>query len=670
LANTPKAPSSVITVGGGFINYNYMFRSSLDTPFVEQNMGQHMVMAGFDATVADIPVKITYYGRRSNSIYLRDYNDIRVEFNVQEFNRLRQANLRKRLDGILSRIQNPEIVKQLQSYAEQIAGLKRWLNTTELLNSYLESKRNLVYGEKLPDNVGDKQLVITCSRRIVETYEAKQRLLRSFEKVEDSLKELYTTNSAKVQQLRQLINGNMRTSQGADIIAQKLKEQNALDARTEKWLRNLYAVRTFAVGRTLPDMSNLTVKNLNVTGLNVAVNPGKLYLALTAGTIDFRSRDFLYGKPSRVPQYVFAAAAGYGTKEGNHFFVTGYTGKKQIISNSSSGALVLSGLSLQGQWIWKQYLRITAEAAQSTSPVYTSASGGKPSGFNIHDNSNKAYSLQGHGYIPYTQTRIDGYYQRTGINFQNFTNYRVNANASTWNLRAEQYVWKKQLRLQASARKNDYSNPYVVQQYNSNTIFTSFSATFRRRNWPYLTMGYMPSSQYTIVANQVVENRYQTLNITTGHVYRVGNMQANGTFMYSKFYNSGSDTGFVYYNANHFYTAHQFAFPRFAANIGYSRTANSQYSLDVMEGGLLIKYGQFIQAGFGAKINRYNLSEVKTGGYGTLRIMWKTLGDINIWYERSYLPGAASGLKVNEWMTVGFTRYFNNKINVWTKSSR
>ena len=77
LANTPKAPSSVITVGGGFINYNYMFRSALDTPYMEQNMGQHLVMAGFDATVADIPVKITYYGRRSNSIYLRDYNDVR-----------------------------------------------------------------------------------------------------------------------------------------------------------------------------------------------------------------------------------------------------------------------------------------------------------------------------------------------------------------------------------------------------------------------------------------------------------------------------------------------------------------------------------------------------------------------------------------------------------------
>lgn len=85
LADTPKPPSSVITVGGGFINYNYMFRSALDTPFVEQNLGQHMITAVVDVSVADIPFRMTYYGRRSNSAYLRDYNDFRIEFNGPEF---------------------------------------------------------------------------------------------------------------------------------------------------------------------------------------------------------------------------------------------------------------------------------------------------------------------------------------------------------------------------------------------------------------------------------------------------------------------------------------------------------------------------------------------------------------------------------------------------------
>ncbi|MGN6438275.1 MAG: hypothetical protein ACTHMM_17165 [Agriterribacter sp.] len=657
-------PSSLAQVGGGYIQYNYLFRSALDTPFVESNLGQHMITAGLDFAVADIPFRLTYYGRQSNSQYLRDYHDFRVEFNGPRFRQLRQQQLRKKLTGALQQLQPPQLNNQLKGNLQKIRELRNLLNSKEWLNKYLESKKYLAYRDQLPTELPNKEAVIRAAENFVKLYEEKQRLSSSLQHQTDSLQALYNGNLRKIQQLQKLIDGNLYTEQGTQRISKELQKAGVKDKKTQRLLNTAYAIRTLAIGRTLPRMSNLTVNNLNVSGINFEYNANNLYLALTAGKIDFRTRDFLYGKPSPVKQQVYAGSIGYGLKEGNHLIVTGYTGRKQIISNSGLASSPLSGMSLEGQWTIGQYLRLTAEAAQSTSPVYASPQGNKTQGFRLNDHTNKAYSIKAYSYIPQTQTRLEGYYQKTGINFQNFTNYRVNANASTWNIRAEQYLFKRQLRVMAAARKNDYSNPFVLQQYNSNTVFKSLSATFRRRKLPSLTVGYMPSSQYTIIDNQVAENRYQSLNIHIAHAYKIGLMTANGSVMYNRFYNSGTDTSFVYYNANQFYTAHQFIFNLFTANVGYARTANQQYSLDVMEGGLSITWFKKLVAGFGAKINQYNQTEVKTGGYFNLRCNWPALGDLSLWYESGYLPGAARSLLKNEWFTLGFTRYFNNRIKL------
>jgi hypothetical protein len=327
----------------------------------------------------------------------------------------------------------------------------------------------------------------------------------------------------------------------------------------------------------------------------------------------------------------------------------------------------VSGVSVHVQWVMREYLRLAGEVAQSTSPLYAGNGNVTAKNFSLNDNTNQAYNVEVYSFIPGTKTRIEGYYQKTGINFQNFTNYRINANAATWSIRADQYVWKKQLRLQAAARKNDYSNPYVQQRYNTNTVFTSFSATFRKRNYPSLTLGYMPASQYTIVGDDVVENRYQTLNITTSHTFRIGKMNTTGTLMYNRFYNHSSDTAFLYYNANYFYASEQFIFSRFTANIGYAHTANNQYALDVMDGGLMLTWWRQLQFGGGAKINQYNNSEVQTGAYANLRFTLSTIGDFNCRYEKGYLPGIVSGLRKNEWFTLSFTRYFNNRASVWKR---
>ncbi|MFD2920403.1 hypothetical protein ACFS6H_11815 [Terrimonas rubra] len=94
----------------GYINYNWNYRSGVDTPFNYQNISQHHITASSDLTLAGLlPLRVTYFERRSNSPFFRDFRDIRVDVNTYEINRLKQARVREYING------------QLKEYIKQIA---------------------------------------------------------------------------------------------------------------------------------------------------------------------------------------------------------------------------------------------------------------------------------------------------------------------------------------------------------------------------------------------------------------------------------------------------------------------------------------------------------------------------------------------------------------------
>src|SRR5690606_21024453 len=92
---------SFLKPGSGYLNYNWHYRTGIDTPFVENNISQHLLTGSFNATLANmIPLRITYFERRSNSHLFRDFRDIRVELNVPEFQKIKADQLRKYLAGL------------------------------------------------------------------------------------------------------------------------------------------------------------------------------------------------------------------------------------------------------------------------------------------------------------------------------------------------------------------------------------------------------------------------------------------------------------------------------------------------------------------------------------------------------------------------------------------
>src|SRR6185312_12805369 len=96
IINSLKASSPFIVFKSGVANYNYSYRSNLDTPFIANNIQQHFATLSANVLVAQkFPLKVSIYERRSNSDYFRNYTDVRIDFDESEFHRLQSQKLSK-----------------------------------------------------------------------------------------------------------------------------------------------------------------------------------------------------------------------------------------------------------------------------------------------------------------------------------------------------------------------------------------------------------------------------------------------------------------------------------------------------------------------------------------------------------------------------------------------
>jgi hypothetical protein len=79
----------------------------------------------------------------------------------------------------------------------------------------------------------------------------------------------------------------------------KLKALHISDSSLPKGYQALYSIKSFGIGRTMLDYSELSAKNISINGLQIEYNP-RSYMALAAGTVDYRFRDYTTQTPRRA----------------------------------------------------------------------------------------------------------------------------------------------------------------------------------------------------------------------------------------------------------------------------------------------------------------------------------------------------------------------------------
>ncbi|WP_276482890.1 hypothetical protein [Paraflavitalea pollutisoli] len=656
----------LLKVNGGYVSYQFNYRSAIDTPYVEKDIAQHNVTGNLNLTVAGyLPFKVNFWSRQSNSAIFRDITEVQATFDAPAFRQQLQQSLKNRLLSLAPHLRDSLTEKLLSLKKLSLAAmLPQWQVFTPqaLVEAHeLIKVPRITWQPHLPDSTNQirEDSLKKIASAFLDLYEqTKAAYDRAVQQV-DSLQKVYDKSLAKVQQFKQLVTGRWDDLVSSRHMEEQLQSFGMNESAIPPKYKWLLGLRQFSLGRSVTNYSDLTVKNTSVNGINVEYNSW-YYFALSAGLVDYRYRDFVVNGANKKAQYLFLARAGLGRLEKNFFILSVFRGEKQLFPSSGArlSSINVTGISAEAKWQLNPSSYISGEIAKSLAPDFRNNPIQGNTKFDLRDRSNQAYAVKAYTFITQTGTRLEGFYKYTGANYQSFSSFQTNAALESWSVKGEQNFFRRKLRLTASLRKNEFTNPFLPQDYNSNTIFKSLTASFRMRRWPVITVGYQPMSQLTALDSIVVENRFQVLNGSSFHTYKLGDLRTASTLVLNKYFNTSRDTAFLYYNATNVFAGQQFFFTAFTGQLAASYTHNGSYRLVVLDGGIQLNLGSVGTVGGGVKVNNLNDDMMKAGGYINANIRVYKQDFITLSYDRGYLPGFNKSLVRNELATIQFVKSF------------
>jgi hypothetical protein len=686
----------------GNISYDFDYWSNIDTPYAESNINQQTVQTYIDLNYKnEYPFRVVFTTRWSNSSLFRNITDVSFQYNAGQFNNQvkRQAlgllaAENKERDSLL-RMEKQLAVKEKEfnSLNGLVKGPSRdeWLivqRELQFWKSHDTSRRQnaLIDSAHLPNLDGLRRYKFggdigsrpsDTSGKKASTYPDSTYLLRydSLRKRADSLgKELdsLVRQYKKLQEAGNVANRNsqreLQSITRGTQLKEKLDDLHLPDSSLPKGYKTLYSIRSFGIGRSLLNYSELSAKNVNINGIQVEYNPSS-YMAFAAGTVDYRFRDYTVGDATKG-QYIALMRYGWGKKDGNNLIFTYYTGKRQLynVNTTTTGSPVpdysLMGFTLQGCYRLGKTTALIAEVAKSSLPYYILDSSQEhsvlASALKMNDRSNEAYSLKINSFIPSSQTKLSATYSRFGANFQSFSLFTTGNRQTAWAVKVDQPFFKKRLLVTGSIRTNDFLNPLLTTAYSSTAVFGSIQATMRLKNWPTVSIGYFPSSQIVKLSNsQYQENLFYTISGSISEAYKTKGIQMMSLLLYTRFYNKITDTGFIYFNTQNFLLSQTALVGRLSIQLQGSIAANASYTLYVVDGKADYRLLSWLSVGAGIKYNMQTVYDIRQWGYSAnAAVGVPKLGDFRLMGDKGFIPGNNKRLVQNNLGRLTYTKVF------------
>lgn len=677
----PKVP--FLTIHGN-IMYNVNYYSQIDTPYDEHDIYQHTVQTYLDILVkGQYPMRIFLTNRFSNSPLFRNYNDFNFSYTNAAFNQSIKDQLKRQyMDSLPSQKRLDSLLAVLNNDMRKLNGLNGWMNNPGLIQKLVEAREQAYFADQQKkagaqdSTQWPKGLTYNSLFGMNGASSAKgpgadtahlDSLYRVRQQQADSLKKeiatLQTLVAGASQTSQGEVNSNLQKIQSASTPDQLQKEMKILhlsDTSLPKGYKTLMAVKSFSIGRSVVNYSDLSAKNISINGLQAEYNPSNYY-AVATGAINYQFRDFLLQQPNQPSQYMNVFRYGRGLKDGNSIILTYFQGHRQLYSTSvtdSAGQIPsssLMGLTLQGNYRVTKQILLTAEIGKSSVPTYVSDSVGRSypgeggQMLQLNDRSNEAYSLKANAFFPATQTRIKASFERVGENYQSFSVFTDGSALTAWSGSLDQLLWHKQLDVVLSAYTNDFSNPNLNAQYSSTTVFKSIQATLRRPKWPVLSLGFFPSSQLTELGNgSYVEDLFYTMVGNGTYSYTWHKTLMNTTMVYTQFYNRAQDSGFAYFNTKNLLVSQSVFLKKFTLQGDASAAANQAYDLYTLEGKVQYTVNKNLMVGAGIKYNDQTVYDIQLWGYSA-ELTWRMgqLGQLQFSADKGFIPGMNNVLVPN-----------------------
>ncbi|WP_143081142.1 hypothetical protein [Chitinophaga rupis] len=695
--HTSQVPlrSPFLTVHGN-VMYDVYYQSNVDTPYVEKDVYQHTVQTFLDITIRNqYPLRVAFSTNMGNSSLFRNVTGLNLRYTNRDFKNMLMNNARHWDAGRLHQLQQLQLLRDsLELRANEISRLKYKLQAPSGLQQVIEAKERALYASardslaKLPsyamENVNLSQhwppkdnwqkpeyskadtalQKLTAERKAAaEQLDSLQKEFARFDKLYQQKKKQFGANNERLMDV-------LAQSRNNKELSDNLHAMNLPDTVLPKGYKQLLAIRSIGLGRTMVDYSELTAKDISILGVQAEYNPS-YYVAFATGMVDYRFRNFIVNE-NRSRQYLNLIRVGAGMREGNNLIFTWYTGKKQLYNynTDTTGAgpqsapdYRIMGISLEGKWQLNKHNYLVGEIAKSSLPYYARAADKESamgSVFQFGNRSNEAYSIKSFSFIPATGTSVNAMYKKMGANFQSFSLYTTGSSQSAWSLRVDQPLFNKQLTLSGSIRQNDFTSLYQNVDYHTSTIFKSIQATLRVRRWPVVSVGYSPSSQLMKLSDdRYTENLFYTLVGSVSHFYQCRGIMMNTVLSYTRFYNKQTDSNFVYFNSKNILLNHTVFLGRFTLNGALSAAANQDYALYGADGNIQFKVNQWLETGGGVKYNKQTVYNLEQLGYtGNVRVNVPRLGEIALMGDKGFIPGANKQLVPNNTGRLTYTRIF------------
>jgi len=576
----------------------------------------------------------------------------------QQEDSMKSAMIEKATEDLTKKSSGINMVKDsISTIAENLEEKKKYLKDS------LKALKNKLINKKDSLTASFKNGVDSIAEPYVKLYERKKQELDSLAKrvakyksKADSIKAMVQKNNLKVKQ--RIYNATDEKE------LRKVAAENGIELdKQDKLEKRLAAVKAFSLGRSMLNYTELTAQNITVSGINVEYNPS-YYAAFAAGKIDYRFRDFLNRNTKHNNQYIVMGRLGIGNKEHAALIFSYFLGRKNTaqfsLSDSIKNYVNIMGYSLEAIYRKDENTSISAEFAKSTKPVTGSLQTGKQTGtmWNYGDQSNMGINIKAQTIIQQTNTKLSGFFRKTGEHFQSFSLFSYNTDQTAWLARADQSFFKNKVTLTGMLRRNDFTNPFSDKTYKTSTVFKSILLNIRFPKYPSISIGYYPGTQlYLINKERIRESAYYILNGSAVYSYSIKGLSMNSSFVYNRYTNEATDSGFIGYKGVNYYASQIFLLKKLQLQGGYAYSKQPELQFYTIESSVDYVVKDWLRIGVGSKYNNIAGGNNYWGERILLSLGLKQFGTVQLQYEKSYLPTINQTLYPVE---IGRVSYYKN----------
>jgi cell division protein FtsB len=547
-------------------------------------------------TIYDIPISSSCFITTEQRGFRQAIDNFRIYLDVA-------ALKRKGLEKGKAVVNNSALAK-LQKTKDDLA------KSMGLLNSNLLDQDALAEQAQSEYQKAKTQFADSASEESLELMQKAKSNMKAARAKAAEAKTMVEETKAKVAEAEEVYNKAKQLYESRDALPGKAEEMVKGKAMS-KGARFFSLFSTLEFGKCRPNYSELTLKGISVSGVNIEFTPGIFYAAFSAGKVLRPVKPNSTTLPTYKRNILFAKI-GVGRKNESHFYLSYMKAEDKPASLPAELGVDTRGIDTLGIhpksnhiaaaelkiYLFKKKFSIEGEAAvsllthdqESLQMLTNGVPGWVMNYFKPNVSSTVDYAYNAKAILDLATTKITGGIRMVGPGFKSLGNPNLVSDKLTYDGKIDQTFSRNRINISAFAKKS-HDNMINWKIATTNTFSYGLSGGMRFDKAPYVQLSYSPIFQSTDFDTMKIENSIRILSAATGYIFSIGSVSTNTSF--NLFYQR---TKMLFDTSN-----------SFNANVSYTLTEVITFKIPLSLSGSIC-YNRLEMPNFGQNIFIYNIS--------------------------------------------------------------